>query len=95
MSTRTDWSGAITISGAQSYENLYMVNGATIVHNLVGTPYDLFIEDAIQETTTITSSVSAEFGRFTGGVVNAITKSGGNAFSGSFRTTLTNDDWRP
>ena len=85
--------GVVTISGAQSYENLYMVNGATIVHNLQGQPYDLFIEDAIQETTTITSSVSAEFGRFTGGVVNTVTKSGGNTFSGSFRTTLTNDDW--
>src|SRR5262249_36597431 len=46
-----------------------------------------------QETTTTVSSVSAEFGRFTGGVVNTITKSGGNLFSGSFRTTLTNDAW--
>ena len=38
--------------------------------------------------------MSAEFGRFSGGVVNAITKSGGNRFSGSFRTTFNNDDWR-
>jgi hypothetical protein len=56
-------------------------------------PNNLFIEDAIQETTTTVSSVSAEYGRFTGGVVNTITKSGGNLFSGSFRTTLTNDAW--
>ena len=84
---------AFTISGAQSFDNLFIVNGATIVDNIRGTPYNLFIEDAIQETTTSTSAISAEFGRFTGGVVNTITKSGGNSFSGSFRTTLNNDAW--
>ena len=42
----------------------------------------------------MTSAVSAEYGRFSGGVVNTITKSGGNTFSGSFRSTLSNDAWR-
>ena len=56
-------------------------------------PYNLFIEDAIQETTTSTAGVSAEYGRFTGGVVNVITKSGGNELHGSFRDNLTNQDW--
>ena len=37
--------------------------------------------------------ISAEYGRFSGGVVNMITKSGGNAFSGSFRTNFSNDAW--
>ncbi len=83
----------ISISGAMSTENLYTVNGAVITDNARSTPFTLFIEDAIQETTTITSSVSAEFGRFTGGVINTITKSGGNAFSGSLRSTFTNDAW--
>ena len=41
-----------------------------------------------------TAGVSAEYGRFSGGVVNVITKSGGNTFSGSFRDTLNNDNWR-
>ena len=39
------------------------------------------------------SAISAEYGRFVGGVINTITKSGGNTFSGSFRTTFTNDSW--
>ena len=54
----------------------------------------LFIEDAIQETTVSTSGISAEYGRFGGGLVNAITKSGGNQFSGSYRLGINNDDWR-
>ncbi len=86
-------SGAISISGAASFENLFMVNGVVVQDNLRNTPFNLFIEDAIQETTTTTAAVSAEFGRFSGGVVNAVTKSGGNEFSGSFRTTFDNDKW--
>jgi outer membrane receptor for ferrienterochelin and colicin len=86
--------GQQTISGAYSYDNLYMVNGVSVNENLRGQPHDLFIEDAIQETTVFTGgAISAEFGRFTGGVVNAITKSGGNAFSGSLRDSVTNDKW--
>jgi hypothetical protein len=83
----------VTISGGQSFDNLFTVDGAVITDNIRGTPNNLFVEDAIAETTTSTSSISAEFGRFTGGVVNTITKSGGNNFSGSFRTTFTNAAW--
>ena len=86
-------SGNTVISGAMSFENLYLVNGVAIQDNIRNTPYDLFIEDAIQEQTISTSGISAEYGRFAGGVVNVITKSGGNTFSGSFRTSFTNDKW--
>jgi outer membrane receptor for ferrienterochelin and colicin len=85
---------AITISGAMSFENLFLVNGVVLNENLRGQAVPLFIEDAVQETTVTSGAISAEFGRFSGGVVNAVTKSGGNRFSGSFRTTFTNDDWR-
>lgn len=86
--------GAYTINGSQSYENLYTLNGAIINENLRGLPMTPYIEDALQEVTVATSGVSAEYGRFSGGVANAITKSGGNIFSGSFRTSLANDSWR-
>ena len=87
-------SQTITISGAMSFENLFMVNGVVINENVRGQGVPLVIEDAVQETTVTSGAISAEFGRFSGGVVNAVTKSGGNRFSGSFRTSLTNDDWR-
>ena len=71
-----------------------MVNGVALADNVRGTPYNLYIEDAIQETTVAIAGVSAEYGRFGGGLVNVITKSGGNLFAGSFRETLNDDNWR-
>jgi outer membrane receptor protein involved in Fe transport len=85
--------GAITISGALAADNLFLVNGAVVNENLRGQPHNLFIEDAIQETTVQTAGISAEYGRFLGGVVSAITKSGGNEFSGSLRDSVNNDAW--
>jgi outer membrane receptor protein involved in Fe transport len=83
----------ITVAGAHSFENLFMVNGVVVQENLRGQPFGLFIDDAILETTTTVSGVSAEYGRFSGGVVSTITKSGGNQFEGSFRTGFTNEKW--
>lgn len=87
-------SGNIVIAGALSYEGLYLINGVNVNENLRGQPRQLYVEDAIQETKVSTGNISAEYGRFNGGVVNMITKSGGNAFSGSFRDSLSNDNWR-
>ena len=47
----------------------------------------------IQETNILTGGISAEYGRFSGGVINMITKSGGNIFSGSFRENFSNPKW--
>lgn len=85
--------GALVVGGGYAYDTLYVVNGAVTNENLRGQTDNLFIEDAIQETTIMTGAISAEFGRFTGGVVSAITKSGGNEFSGTFRDSLTNPAW--
>ncbi|HEX8411047.1 MAG TPA: TonB-dependent receptor [Thermoanaerobaculia bacterium] len=85
----------IVISGAQSFDNLFLVNGVVVNENLRGQPHNLFIEDAIQETTVLSGgAISAEYGRFTGGVVSTITKSGGNEFSGSLRDSFRNDQWQ-
>lgn len=81
------------ISGAFAYDNLWLVNGAVVNENLRGQPHALYIEDAIQETTILSGGVSAEYGRFTGGVVSSLTKSGGNEFSGSIRDSLDKPGW--
>ena len=84
----------ITIAGAFAWDNVFMINGVDVNDNAFGGPTELLIEDAIAEVQVLTNGISAEYGRFSGGVVNAITKRGGNAFAGSFRTDLTNSSWR-
>ncbi|HYI10352.1 MAG TPA: carboxypeptidase regulatory-like domain-containing protein [Thermoanaerobaculia bacterium] len=83
----------LMIHGAHSVDNLYLVNGAVVTEARRNQPQNLFIEDAIQETTVLTAGISAEYGRFTGGVISVITKQGGNTLSGSVRDTLSSDAW--
>src|SRR5262245_58147332 len=85
--------GNITVSGAPTYENLFLLNGVVLNENIRGQAFDLYIEDAVQETTTASAGVSAESRRSSGGVINVLTKSGGNDFSGSVRATLNNQKW--
>ncbi len=70
----------ITISGAAFTENAYFVNGLNITNFRMGltpveVPYDFY------ETVEVkTGGMPAEFGRATGGVINAVTKSGSNEY---------------
>jgi outer membrane receptor protein involved in Fe transport len=86
--------GQVRINGGFGYDNVFLVDGTDINDNLFGTAHNLYIEDAIQETQVLTGGVSAEYGRFTGGVVNVVTRSGGNEFSGTARADMTNPAWR-
>jgi hypothetical protein len=83
----------VTIGGGFAYDNKFLVDGVDVNDNVFGQPNNLFIEEGIQEVQVLTSGISAEYGRFAGGVVNVITRSGGNLFSGAFRTNLTNASW--
>ncbi len=85
--------GQLAISGSFAYDNTFLVDGVDVNDNLFGNANALYIEDAVEQTQVLTSGISAEYGRFSGGVVNAITKSGGDIFSGSYRLNLTNDSW--
>jgi hypothetical protein len=85
--------GRLFIAGAPSWDSAFFVNGVVVNEYLTGQPQNLFIEDAIDEVALLTGALSAEYGRFTGGVVTALTKSGGNQFRGSLRDTVTNAAW--
>jgi hypothetical protein len=85
--------GQITIAGAFAYDNVFLINGVDVNDNIFGTNHNLFIEDAIEETQVLTSGISAEYGRFSGGVVNVVTKRGGDLFSGSYRHNVSNASW--
>jgi len=93
LNSNTPNVGQVSIAGATAFDNVFMINGVDVNDNLFGTANNLFIEDAIQETNVLIGGISAEYGRFSGGVINVITKSGGNTFSGSFRENFTNTAW--
>jgi len=93
VTDNTPSNSQISISGGFAYDNVFLMDGVDINDNVLGTANNLFIEEAIQETQVLSSAVSAEYGRFSGGVVNIITRSGGNALSGAFRVNLTNPAW--
>ena len=83
----------LVIAGAPSWDSLYLIDGVAASEYLTGQPQNVVLEDAIQEVAVLSGAISAEYGRFTGGVVSTITKSGGNGFSGSLRDTMTNAAW--
>jgi hypothetical protein len=93
VTTNTFNTGQLTVAGSFGYDNVFMVNGVDVNDNVQGTSNNLFIEDAIEDTSVLTHGISAEYGRFSGGVINVVTKSGGNRTSGSFRETLSNPAW--
>ncbi len=70
-------------SGGQSPENLYLVDGVSVGNAANGTNAGMLPVDFFEEANVITGSYMAEYGRATGGVINAVTKSGSNEFHGS------------
>ncbi|HEY3384261.1 MAG TPA: TonB-dependent receptor [Vicinamibacterales bacterium] len=92
--TATGPGGALTMAGAFSYGNLFLVDGMVANDSTRGQARGFYIGEAVKETRVAAGAVPAEFGRFQGGVVQTITRSGGNTFSVSGRVGLTNDSWR-
>ena len=93
LTTNTPNPGQLTVNGAFAYDNVFLIDGVDVNDNIFGTEINLFIEDTIEEAHVLTSGISAEYGRFSGGVVNVVTKSGSNTFSGAFRSNLYKPDW--
>jgi outer membrane receptor protein involved in Fe transport len=84
----------LTISGARPQQNNYRLDGVSLNDYANGAPGSVLGGnlgvDAIQEFSVLTSNYSAEYGKTSGGVVNAITRSGTNNFHGSAYEFLRN-----
>jgi hypothetical protein len=78
---------AISISGGRPTDNAFRIDGLIINDFANGGPgSSLHVNmgvDAIREFSVLTNNYSAEYGRGSGGIVNAITKSGANQVHGS------------
>src|SRR5947208_3459599 len=85
------------VDGGTGSVNYYLDGGINMT-NLRNTGNILPNPDAIQEFRVQTNSYNAEYGRYASGVINVLTKSGGNQFHGSafeyLRNTVFNaNDW--
>lgn len=81
------------VFGASWSENAYLVDGFNTVDPSSGGSATRFNFDAIEEASVLTGGLAAEFGFGTGGVLNVVTKSGGNRFSGTFDARYSNESF--
>jgi hypothetical protein len=84
----------VSISGSRPQQNNYRLDGVSLNDYANGGPGSVLGGnlgvDAIQEFSVLTTNSSAEYGKSSGGVVNALTRSGTNQFHGSAYEFLRN-----
>src|SRR5712664_4187558 len=72
----------LNVGGARARSNLVSVDGADAGDNSVNGIRSTISQEGVQEFQLILSNYNAEYGRATGGVINIVTKGGGNEFHG-------------
>src|SRR5215208_4092283 len=75
--------GGLSIDGASAGENRYIIDGIETTNLQSGTSGKNLIADFVEEVQVKSSGYTAEFGGATGGVINAVTKSGTNNWRGT------------
>lgn len=84
----------ISVSGGRPQQNNYILNGVSIndyANSAPGSVLGLDLgADAVEQFSVVTSNYPAAYGRSSGGVINATTRSGSNAFHGSVYEFLRN-----
>jgi len=81
----------IRINGGPAYGNQFLLDGSVNsapVHNEIAVVPQ---SDAVEEFRVETNALKAEYGQTSGGVINVVTKMGGNQFHGSAYEFLRND----
>src|SRR3984885_9711187 len=84
--------GTVSIHGQREFANAFIVNGSDSEEDVnMGTAIIPNL-DSIAEFRILTSNFDAEYGEFSGGQVNVVTKSGSNSFHGDLFEFLRNTD---
>jgi Carboxypeptidase regulatory-like domain len=76
-------SGNVSTDGQPEYANAFLVNGAEVNETRNMGAGLIPNADSVAEFRLLTNSFSAEYGKFTGSVMNTVTKSGTNRFHGT------------
>lgn len=84
---------AVIRGGTISSTN-FTVNGADVKNQLSGQVENKwYVDDNIEDVQVVLSPLNARYGRAAGGSVNVVTKTGGNDFTGSIRSTFNRQSW--
>jgi|SRR5688572_23867738 len=88
--------GGFQVDGASGSENTFIIDGQEVTHFRTGVlrandnlPFQL-----VQEVQIKSSGFEAEFGGATGGVINVVTKGGGNEWHGEFGSQFRPGSWQ-
>ncbi len=74
--------GGFQVNGASSAENVFTVDGVATNSLIYGSSRQNTVFEYLQEVQVKTGGIDAEYGGALGGVISAVTKSGGNTFTG-------------
>ena len=92
--TDRGFGAAVSVSGARPDQNSYRLDGISINDYSNGAPGSVLGDnlgvDAVEQVSVLGNNYPAEYGRTSGGVINAVTRSGGSAFHGDLYEFLRN-----
>jgi outer membrane receptor protein involved in Fe transport len=91
--TKTGVYGGVDVSGSRDFQNAFQVDGMSAERQHLGDQRMPYAQDWIQEFQVLTGQFNAEFGGASGGVLNVITRSGGNQVGGRLYGFFRNDAW--
>jgi outer membrane receptor protein involved in Fe transport len=89
--TNLNQNDGLAINGSRAVSTNYMLDGGDNNDPQQNVPAIVPNPDALEEFSVLTNNFSAEYGRNSGGAVNAVTRSGANQFHGSAYEFLRND----
>lgn len=84
--------GSLSVSGGREDANGFMVNGGNVEEGTNNGAAVIPNLDSIAEFRILTSNFDAEYGNYSGGQINAVTKSGTNQIHGDLFEFLRNTD---
>src|SRR3989441_1604966 len=86
----------MSVSGSRVDSNSFLLDGTNINDQSNNTPGsasgNLLGVEMLREFRVLTGAYSAEYGRYSGGIITAVTKSGGNEFHGNVYEFIRNDN---
>lgn len=80
--TGTSAGGGLAVYGATGLENQYIIDGVNTTGIKLGDQGKVLNQEFVQEVEVKTGGYEAEYSRALGGIINVVTKSGGNEFHG-------------